>query len=348
MIQRPAIFTLALLALLECGSAQAARPLLAEAETYIESAVFADGRLWVLSEIAVLSSLSESSNDRSWESFDDYVQELWVQGGQPAVITCRTQECPDWTIRRRTAAGWTVEAEIHRDNERLMAVSGATNTVLLTSRRIVTVDGGKTASVSLSAPLDSVAGMHVTSESLFVGLNRGEWGGGLRRIDRNTGDVTTIERNSSGQLCGGPLNSECDPVNGITVAPWNPQCLVLIVGLEHLGGSHGRIDEVCGTDVQRLYFKPLGKPRMLPGMDEPFDTVSFYQLVRGGNLLWANGNDGLYRVSQRNDVRPIPRPRLKNIGGVYVSFDLSGIVTLQPRINQPPRRTNGFQLLVPR
>jgi len=35
--------------------------------------------------------------------------------------------------------------------------------------------------------------------------------------------VSAIERNTSGELCGGPLNTECDPVNGIAAEPQKPE-----------------------------------------------------------------------------------------------------------------------------
>src|SRR6185437_3906330 len=93
-----------------------------------------------------------------------------------------------------------------------------------------------------------------TASDVFVGLNEGEWGGGLRRIHRQTGDVIVVQRNASGELCGGPLNTDCDPVNGIISDPWAEDCVVLSIGLVHFA-PHGRIDEVCGDRVKRLYFK---------------------------------------------------------------------------------------------
>jgi hypothetical protein len=44
-------------------------------------------------------------------------------------------------------------------------------------------------------------------------------GGGLRRIDRRSGEITVVGQNSTGELCGGQLNTGGDPVNGVAAEP---------------------------------------------------------------------------------------------------------------------------------
>jgi hypothetical protein len=156
-----------------------------------------------------------------------------------------------------------------------------------------------------------------------VGFNIGEWGGGLRRINRIDGQVTTIERNRSGELCGGPLNTSCDPVNGVAVSAWKPTCVVAAVGLVHMM-AHGRIVEVCGREVRRLYFKPLNPqpPRETLDDGEPSSTVAFYGLAQSGNNLWAIGIDGLYRFSGPQPPAFQPLPKFQNRGGYWVAFDV--------------------------
>jgi len=109
---------------------------------------------------------------------------------------------------------------------------------LLTTRRLVSLDGDRQSAVTLSKELSGglISSTYGTSDKLFVGFSAGEWGGGLHRIDRRSGNVTQVERNTAGGLCGGPLNSACDPVNGITAVPWNPDCIVAAVGLVHFEG----------------------------------------------------------------------------------------------------------------
>src|SRR5258708_5558628 len=50
-----------------------------------------------------------------------------------------------------------------------------------------------------------------TSDRVFLGVNEGEWGGGLWHINRNTGGVAAVERYATRTPRGGPLNTACQP-----------------------------------------------------------------------------------------------------------------------------------------
>jgi hypothetical protein len=190
----------------------------------------------------------------------------------------------------------------------------------------------------------------VTTDHVFVGYNAGEWGGGLRRIDRRTGHVEVVARNVSGELCGGPLNTGCDPVNGIVTEPWKPECVVVAVGLVHMS-PHGRLVQVCGPSVQRLLVRPYGdeSPRDPTNKDdEPFSTVAFFGLARAGDVLWAVGIDGLYQVGVRGAVKQRPLPAFTNVGGVEVSFAIPHMVLVLTRVNQRRSASGNVPMLVPR
>jgi hypothetical protein len=207
-------------------------------------------------------------------------------------------------------------------------------------------------SVALSEILKTgaVTSIHATADHVFVGINAGEWGGGLRRIDRRTGKVTVIEKNSMGGLCGGPLNTSCDPVNGIADEPWKPGCVAIAIGLVHFS-PHGRIVEVCKDEVRRIYFKDFGNsgPRNEQRQgDEPFKTVAFFSLVRAGNELMAAGIDGVYRFDGTANPKVIPLPKFEVIGQVGVSFDLPDVVLVLTAINQRRSMSGNIPLLVPR
>src|SRR5262249_11022002 len=157
--------------------------------------------------------------------------DLWLQEGQPAVITCRRYGCTEWALRWRGGDGeWSVKIRVATQGDDFIAISSAGVAItVLTRQRIVEVVGDKQSAVALSGSLSPrpIATTHVTPTSIFVGFNGGEWGGGLQRIDRNTGEVVPVERNETGELCGGPLNAACDPVNGIATSPWDPNCVVV-------------------------------------------------------------------------------------------------------------------------
>ena len=68
-----------------------------------------------------------------------------------------------------------------------------------------------------------IAAVLAMSDRIYVGMDAGEWGGGLRVIDRKTGKITEVE----GQNLTSKdflLSSGYDPVNALTEVPWHPGC----------------------------------------------------------------------------------------------------------------------------
>ena len=318
-------------------------------ESFLTRAVFADGRLWVLSDAGDLSSVTEGQDTRVAETLPEIASDLCVRDGHPIVIT---KGGSAWTVRQRANGAWSVAATIQTESDGLLAMDCAANRVtLLTTRRLIDLDGDRQSAVILSGKLSggSISSTYGTSDQFFVGFNAGEWGGGLRRIDRRSGKITVVEQNSSGELCGGPLNTSCDPVNGITVEPWKPDCIVAVVGLVHFK-PHGRLVEVCGDQVRRLYSKEYGenRPASRRKDDEPFSTVAFFGLTREGDTLWAMGIDGIYNIGPDGTAHIVPLPHFKDIGGISMSFDLPHFVLVLTNVNQRRSISGAVPLLVPR
>jgi hypothetical protein len=298
-----------------------------------------------------LSSLAEGGDARTAEALPDRVVELCVRDQRPVVLTCAGRGCATWTLRIQRDEGWVAGATIPTEGDELLALSCQPGPLLVvTSRRLVTIADGRPSVVRCSEPIRSagITTVHTTDDRIFVGLNSGEWGGGLRAVDRRTGQLRVLERNASGELCGGPLNTECDPVNGIATPPWKPDCLVAAIGLVHFA-SHGRLVEICGDGVRSLFFQPLRGPAPAsPDTPEPFETVSFFGLVRQAEVLWAVGIDGLYRLDASGVVKSHPLPRFKVVDGVAVSFDLPGVVLVLTDVNQRHSISGRLPMLVPR
>jgi hypothetical protein len=330
------------------------RPPVPGFENFIERAVFAGGRLWLLTDSGELSSIIEGTETRAPESLPGPVADLCLRNGVPTVATCDDESCPDWTVRSWNAGQWSVVATVPSRGERLLAMSCANGeTVLLTYERLIDVRDGKTESVTISeAPVKRgrIASVDVEGDQIYVGVSAGEWGGGLRRIDRRTGRVTVIERNATGVLCDGPLNTDCDPVNGLAREPWRSDCVAAAVGLVHMM-RHGRLIEVCSDRVDLLYFKPY-TPRSIrhhPNVEgESFGTVAFFGLVRSGDELLAVGIDGIYRLRDGKLADVVPLPAFKFIGGVAVSFELPDVVLVSTAINGRHSLSGDTPMLVPR
>ncbi|KRR02587.1 hypothetical protein CQ12_37150 [Bradyrhizobium jicamae] len=321
-------------------------------EAFLTRAVFADGRLWILSDAGTLSSVTEGQDTRVVEKLPEKAFDLCVFDRHPMVITYTNGSGSEWTLRRRAEGAWSVAATIKAEGDLLLAMDCAANRVtLLTTRRLIDLDGNRQSTVTLSEPLNGglVNTPHGTPDQFFVGINVGEWGGGLRRIDRHSGKVTVIEHNATGELCGGPLNTACDPVNGIVSVPWKPGCIAAAVGLVHFR-PHGRVVEVCGDQVKRLYYKPY-RDKPSGGStkdDEPFSAVAFFGLARDVDTLWAVGIDGIYRIGPDGTAQIVSLPRFKKIGGINLSFDLPEFVLVLTNVNQRRSISGAVPILVPR
>lgn len=326
-------------------------------EAFIKRAVFAQQRLWLLSDSGALSSIVDRGDERIVEHLPEPVLDVCVQNGDPLIVTGQQRRGTVWTMRRWRAGEWQPELTISRSTDMLLALSCLrTHATLLTSNRLIDVVAGVPKVTSLRKPVKggAIASVHDLGDHFFVGFNAGEWGGGLIRIDRRRGTISRIESNLSGDLCGGPLNTDCDPVNGINVEPWNSSCVVVAIGLVHFL-SHGRIAEVCGNTVKRLYFRPyeidsrLGiDTGVMRDQDEPISTVAFFGIERVGDALWAVGIDGLYRITQSGTSEPVPLPVFKNTDGVNVSFDIPGLVLVVTQVNQRRSVSGAVPMLVPR
>jgi hypothetical protein len=126
--------------------------------------------------------------------------------------------------------------------------------------------------------------------------------------------------------------------------------VAVAVGVVHFF-PNGRVVEICGDEVNRIYFKPFGSrsPSTHQGRgDEPPETVAFFGLVRSGDELWASGIDGLYRLRGGALVDVTPLPKFKAIGGVGVSFDIPHVVLVVTMINRRQSISGGAPMLVPR
>jgi hypothetical protein len=294
-------------------------------------AAFADGKLWLLSEEGEVYSISDTARGATRAPVADGL-DLCILGGAPTVVAGKRDKPPFWRIRRRAGSAWKEVARVASRGESFVAFACAdTRAVVLTSHRLIEISGSRQREVRLSGQVvPAIVGTtaYMSADKLFVGFNVGEWGGGLVRIGRASGEVRHLERNVSGDLCGGPLNSGCDPVNGFAAEPWKADCVVAAIGLVHLA-PHGRLIELCGDRVERIYFKPfeLGWPDQDRRLDngEPFSTVAFFGVASAGGSLWAIGIDGLYRVTGPGRAEFTPLPKFREVGGFQVSFDIPGI-----------------------
>lgn len=320
--------------------------------SHVSRALFAEGRLWLVTDDGALTSLAQGERSRRPEDAGAPVVDICVGTGGLRVLTGDGGRERRWTLRRWNAGRWTVERSGTAEGESIVAFSCAgAEAILLTDKRLVEAGPAGEKSRALSGEAGHARVKAVTLETpahLFVGLNSGEWGGGLIRIDRKSGEVRRIERNSTGDLCDGPLNTACDPVHGIAVIPWKPDCVAAAVGLVHMLG-HGRIVEICGERVDQIFAQ--SSDRHSDAADAAlggYGSVPFFGLAAAGGTLLAAGHDGLYRLGPAGLAEHRPWPRFEEIDGLLVSFALPDAVLVITTINGRASLGGGAPLLVTR
>jgi hypothetical protein len=345
---------LALICLTGVAKAQPTEPERPGQADFLKRALFAEGRLWVLSDDGVLSSIGPAADERERESTPGKVLDICALAGRIALVAADEKGGSSWSMYiHRIEGAWAQFAAVRQEGDGLVGLTcGANDGELITNKRLILLRQDEVGLASMiPLPLMGhlrgglITSLHSEPNAVWTGIDAGEWGGGLMRIDMGSGKVTTVEENTSGALCGGPLNSACDPVNGIEDEPWKPGCLVVSVGLEHLLAS-GRLVEVCPTGIRTLFELPLGAEVGRDG--RPLNTVPFFGLVRAGNTIWAGGADGLYQVTESGAVRVGAFPAFKNVGGVYVNFNNPHFVLVLTQINRRAAVSGRTPMLVAR
>src|SRR5260221_8350217 len=100
-VSNPVWFVPVLLAVMSsCSSAM--EPTRPGQESFLTRAVFADGRLWLLSDAGQLSSITQGKDVRGEERLPEPALDLCLENGHPTVVTCEGARCEKWTVRRWT------------------------------------------------------------------------------------------------------------------------------------------------------------------------------------------------------------------------------------------------------
>lgn len=323
-------------------------------EGAIIRAVFVDKTLWTLSDAGEIFRVAEADHELVKVPTEDPVLDLWIKDGVPTIVTSSRSDETPLTIRRWTGEGFRAFAGISTKQERLLGVSSnGEPTTLLTTRRTMELVGNtikpRDVDWPRTRPILGVTSILARKDEVLLGINSGEWGGRLARVDRRTGRVSYIESRTR-ELCGGVLNGDCDPVNGIVPAPWNKDCVVIAIGLVHFL-AQGRIDEVCGDRVRELYSKAYpvkGLPPPATRGDKPAATVAFFGLASIHGQVLAVGLDGLYRLSEDGAAFLTPLPEFEKVGNIRVSFALPDVVLVLTEANERHSISGSVPMLVPR
>lgn len=339
------------LALLVASSAAAAQD---DEDRYLRRGVFVDGAVWLLTDAGSLFRIEERTRRRTDEVLPERVLDICRQDGEVLAVTGERYDGRSWTVRRRRRGIWRIVGRVPRQDDLFQAIDCREGQItVLTTHRLIRIGDDGPAAIPLSEqPLYARVNVAVlgTPDHLYVGLNSGEWGGGLKRIDRRSGRVVTLERNATSDRChGGPLNTACDPVHAIAPIPWRPDCVAIAVGLVHFF-SHGRLAEICGERVETFYSTeiPLDLGGDSEGVEAVTTSAAFFGLVESGRTLRAAGLDGIYRIGAEGLIDIAPYPEFREVRGVRLNFDLPDVILVVTRINRRASVRGAAPLMVPR
>lgn len=160
--------------------------------------------------------------------------------------------------------------------------------------------------------------------SVYVGSDHGEWGGGLRKVDLPSGDISFVTDRRD-DLCGGAINPACEPVVGLFRDHSAPGCVIAGTGLSHMGSSFGRVYRVCGSDITPAYSTPSpARPDRWMMAPRPWPL---HALVETGDG-WIGLSRDRYFVSRDGDVEERPMPEFRDWAGIRVSEEREGVLFL--------------------
>jgi hypothetical protein len=214
--------------------------------------------------------------------------------------------------------------------------------LVLTSKRLYRMSSasGKLIDIPLIQPLDARGYLAtlVVDNDLYVGVNEGEWGGGLRRINLVTGAVMNIERRIGSGLCAGPLNSDCDPVTGLVPDDEHPGCLFASVGLSHLLW-HGRVLRICGEKIETVLEAPIlpigvriSRALFEKERRKRLSTEPVFGLIAAPQGFWALTPRSIYRWKRgRTEAWSLSDP--ENVNGVVLSRSVEGLLAIYTDAN---------------
>jgi hypothetical protein len=309
-------------------------------------AAFWDRALWTLDDSGGVWRAREGGQELSA-----------VEIPGPGIAICRAPDAL-WLVTRPSetkmalwthgAAGWDARGEIEGAIRSQPGIECSGDRPLLFLGDKVVEFGGRTFRFSdAEAPPRGYPVLLRSGDALYVGLNAGEWGGGLRRIDLRTESGEIVEAGETRRSCGGVLNFRCAPVTGLAPDPARPGCLLAAVGLVHMMLASGEVVRVCGNVAERLYRKPYTLDPQWRDEDitEITSTVPFFAMAGGEGAAWAVGADGLYRFGTD------PAPELHRFPAVRaggVDWSHPEVVLVPTTMNQRHSVSGGSLLLVPR
>ena len=197
---------------------------------------------------------------------------------------------------------------------------------VLTSEKVLLPTSDRWSRRRLAGSLGVPSGVSpLTRDTLLVGYNHGEWGGGLRRIDVGTGALSIVKQ--TGEPCTAALDPECAPIVGIIADPENAACALIGTSLSHLSIRRGEVFRICDDDITMAFRDPLPvEPLSIvnrPGQSWPFDSL--IPATDG----WVAVSQNRFARSRMGTVKIADVPALHAWSGLQISEENDGFIFIE-------------------
>lgn len=329
----------------EISGAQKTGPTQAQANQRIKKVFFDSDRLWILALDGSLMTLDLRGGSTEVVAPDKYVFDIYRNSAKQLYLLAGASiDSPAMRVWQKTGSSWNAGSELQRDRrDAVLGLKEYRNGLLvLTQHNIYLQDeSAKWNTVPVKSDLGGAyqTPFAVTENGyIYLGINLGEFGGGLLQVSIATGRVKRLVKKDKPDLCAGPLNPECDPVTGVIKDPANPSCVIASIGLRHFDES-GRLIRVCNESISVVFsksYKEIYSEEKAKTSDEKSDeysTEAIFDLVLGEKDYWAVTGRGVYHFIPGTGPTFHAMPKLRTLSGLNLSDEIPNIIVISTNIN---------------
>ena len=220
--------------------------------------------------------------------------------------------------------------------EKAIALLPADRPMVLSDKAIYRRVGSRwrRASISESEPLSPfrfgvpATAMSSDGRDLYLGYNRGEWGGELARLDLTTGrKIRVVDGN----------------ITALIPDPGHAGCVIASEGVVHMIMAQGSVARVCRTGSEAIYSRALTKEESeFPNNKEPIWALA--PDTKGG--FWAAGFS-LHHFLADGQREDRPGPAYSDQQGVMISRVISGLTLVLTDSNRRFQVSGNTPLIIP-
>jgi hypothetical protein len=189
---------------------------------------------------------------------------------------------------------------------------------------------------------DMTAGATAKGDAVYVGSDRGEWGGGLTRINLATGTVDDVKDTKDRLGPDRRYDQLDDNIHAIIPDAHHEDCVIVAAGVVHFTSS-GRILRICGLSPETIFARDVtqnvyGRQRVV--------SEAFFDLARVRDGYWAAGITGLYKFTTAPQPQRIDLPRMEWWHDLFWSQAVPGTIMLASEASRAHAMNAGAPLIV--